>query len=93
MRIDEFVRLQEFNVSTLSLFGPDAKVINKKVRNKNILLDNLPEPIFVKLRKEQIYKDILDKDKKNQPSYKDIEDKVKEIDLGMKENAVHTHGL
>ena len=72
MRIVEFMRQQEFTISTLSLLEPNAKTINKKVHNEDLLIDNLPEHIMVEFRKERIYKEIIDQDKKNQPSNKDI---------------------
>ena len=80
MNIEEFMRRQEFIIFTLSLFGPDAKTINKKVQNKDILIDNLPEHIMVEFRKKRIYKEIFNKDKKNKPSNKDIKEKLEEIE-------------
>ena len=54
IRIAECMRRQEFIISTLLLFGQDAKSINKKVRNEDLLIENLPEHVLVEFCKEQI---------------------------------------
>ena len=54
MHIEEIVRQQDFIISILSLFGPDAKIINKQVQHEDTLINNLPEHIMVEFRKERL---------------------------------------
>jgi len=80
MEIEEFMRRQEFIVSTLSYFGADSKPIDAKTKNEDFLLDNLLDVFMAELKKDKMHKNIMDNIIGNQPESSEIKDTPKDIE-------------